>query len=199
MPAKQPTPLTLPTDEQLFAAIDRAERHLRGDRGASFATIKQHLGLPRSGWSTLKMRPQLERLLAAGEIERFKLRGIVVWTITDKGQRRLAAARKVGRIELPEAPQHRAWRESRSQAAERIEDYREDIEQRLNAAIALLADTEANSEAWQQTARHLTYACERLASVIYCLRDWPEPDDARKDTNQPFSRKLRPAHDWERG
>jgi len=202
MPKEKRTPDVMPSDELLFAAIDRAERHLGrdDDRGVLLATVKEHLGLPRGGWSTRQLRPQLDRLLAEGLLEQLRRAGLDVWTITDAGRRRLAAARRAGRVPpLPEAPQHRRWREARSQAGERIESFREDMRERLSAAISLLdAGDETDSDAWLATGKRLESGCKRLASATYCLAEWSEPDDATADGHEPEHRGRRDVHGWDR-
>jgi len=164
------------------------------------ATFKEHLGLSRDGWSTRKLRPQLDRLLAAGLIEQLRRSGLDVWSLTDVGRRRLAAARRAGGIPtLPEAPQHRVWREARSQAGQRIESFRKDMRQRLDAAISLLdAGDETNSDAWLAIGERLQFGCKRLASATYCLSEWSEPDDRTADVYQREHRGRRDTHGWDR-
>ncbi|HUB73989.1 MAG TPA: hypothetical protein VL979_08140 [Solirubrobacteraceae bacterium] len=197
MPAKKPT-LALPSDEQLLAAIDRAQRHNRSRRGAALSAVKEHLGLPHHGWSTRQLRPQLDRLLAGGQIEQTKHLSFIVWTLTATGHGRLGVLRRAGKTPvLPESPQHRIWRESHTQARQRIDDYRAGLHERLTAAIALLEDTEANSQAWIETSNRLAFACERLASVIYCAGEWPEPNDDTSDQHTPWHHKHRSMYDWD--
>jgi hypothetical protein len=174
---KKPTPTKLPTDEQLFAAIDRAERHRGTDRGVHLATVKEHLGLKRGGWSTIQMRPQLDRLQAEGLIEQFRRAGCKAWSLTEAGHRRLTYAQRMNGIPLlPEAPQHRVWREARSQAEEQIDSILIDMRERLTAAASLLAaGDEVGSDRWIAMGQRLHFGCERLASVTYCLHDGTSP------------------------
>ncbi|HTA34500.1 MAG TPA: hypothetical protein VK721_13865 [Solirubrobacteraceae bacterium] len=84
MPETKSADTKLPTDEQLIAAIDRAERHrVRPDDlpadsrrpekpGVWLEIVKEHLGLNRGGWTTRQLRPQLDRLDAAGLIEQVR-------------------------------------------------------------------------------------------------------------------------------
>jgi hypothetical protein len=199
MPKAKATPIKLPSDELLLAAIERAERH-RARRGVPLALIKEHLGLPAGSWSSQQLRPQRDRLEATGLIEQFRTCGLIVWSLTDAGHRRLATSRRTRAIpRLPESPQHRVWREAHAQAGERIESVREDMRARLNAAIALLdAGVQTSSEAWRATGERLHYACQRLESVTYCLHEWPEPDDATADIEQPKQIGRRDTSRWNR-
>jgi DNA-binding PadR family transcriptional regulator len=212
MPETKSADTKLPTDEQLIAAIDRAERHrLRHDDrpadsrrpekpGAWLETVKEHLGLNRGGWTTRQLRPQLDRLQAAGLIEQVRRNGAKVWHVTEAGQRHLEAEQRTGRIPpLPESPQHRVWREARSQAEELIDSFRLDMRERLTGAASLLAaGDEVGSDRWITMAERLQFACERLSSATYCLFEWAEPDDAASD--RPESRYLmrRDIHRWDR-
>jgi hypothetical protein len=38
-----------------------------------------------------------------------------------------------------------------------------------------------NSDAWYALAPRIFTACNQLASVTYCLREWPEPCDTHAD------------------
>src|ERR1700686_2395557 len=60
------------------------------------------------------------------------------WTMTAKGRRRLARARRVGAIVLPESPQHKVWREARELAGERIDRFRAELRDALGDTHALL-------------------------------------------------------------
>jgi hypothetical protein len=56
----------------------------------------------------------------------------------------------------------------------------------LDEAIALLeADQEADSATWYERSESLHQSGRRLASAIHCLREWPEPDDSKPDTDDP--------------
>jgi hypothetical protein len=71
MPAKKPIPEALPQDELVLAAVARAERHRNPKlkSGLPIAVIKEHAVLDRGGWSTLQLRPQIERLEATQGLE----------------------------------------------------------------------------------------------------------------------------------
>ena len=115
MPKTKPTRPELPSNDLILAAIERAICHQGHDRpGESLSSIKQHLGLPHNGWTTLKLRPKLEELEAAGLIGKSRRHSVDVWGLTAKGRKRLTAVG--GRLTLPESPQHRRWREARDTA-----------------------------------------------------------------------------------
>jgi hypothetical protein len=196
---KKPTPTKLPTDEQLFAAIDRAERHRGSDRGVALETVKEHLDIKRGGWSTIQMRPQLDRLQTDGLIEQFRRAGCKAWSLTDAGHRRLTYMQRTRGIPpLPEAPQHRVWREARSQAEDLIDSILIDMRERLTAAASLLAaGDEAGSEPWLAMGKRLNFGCERLASATYCLHEWAEPDDAISDRAEYSYLMRRDIHRWD--
>jgi len=184
MPAQKPTPAELPSKDLILAAIERAICHRDRDEPESLSYFKQHLGLPHNGWTTLQLRPKLEELEAAGLIEQSRIRSRPVWGLTPKGRRRLDAVR--GELTLPEAPQHRIWREARATAGETIAGLRADLRGTLDEAIELLeAEREANSATWFEFSERLHKDSQQLATAIHCLREWPEPDDSKADTDKP--------------
>ncbi len=183
MPKTKPTP-ELPSNDLILAAIERAICHRDRNEPESLGSIKQHLGLPHNGWTTLQLRPKLEELEAADLIEQSRLRSRAVWGLTPKGLRRLDAVR--GELTLPEAPQHRIWREARATAGDRIAGLRADLRGTLDEAIELLeAEREANSATWFEFSERLQKDGQQLATAIHCLREWPEPDDSKADTDKP--------------
>jgi hypothetical protein len=186
MPAKKRIRDALRQDELVLAALDRAERHRRNPeraRGVLIAVLKEHAGLGRGGWATVRLRPQLERLEAARLIRRFKRSGNVVLSLTDAGQRRLTDARAAGKLDpLPEAPQHRRWRQAHEAARAEIDQLHVDVGVLLAEAVRLHEATpQPPSEAWFDLAGRLSNACEWLGAATYCSREWPEPDDAKAD------------------
>jgi hypothetical protein len=110
-----------------------------------------------------------------------------LWLLTDTGEQRLEALRRAGDLgSLPEAPQHRAWREAQVAASERIAGFRGDLRGALDEAIRLLeADHESDSNTWFELSEHLRHGGRLYASSIHCLREWPEPDDSQADTDDP--------------
>jgi len=105
------------------------------------------------------------------------------WEITAAGRRYLQRHRRAGNVpELPESPQHTAWREARAIAETRISDLGVALRETLIEALDLIeADPPARSDAWFELAGRLRRASWRLGSAVYCLREWAEPDDAHAD------------------
>jgi DNA-binding PadR family transcriptional regulator len=187
MPTKERTPDAPLTNDLILAAIERAICHRGRDLNAeSLSAIKQHLGLPHNGWTTLQLRPNLEALETAGLIEQSRRDRTNYYGLTTDGHKRLDVVR--AEITLPEAPQHQRWREARTAAGERIAGFRGDLRGALDEAVRLLeADTEADSATWFDLSERLHQAGRRFASAIYCLREWPEPDDSRRDSDEDAS------------
>jgi DNA-binding PadR family transcriptional regulator len=184
MPKKERTPDA--ADDLMLAAIERAECHRGPERnpGIGLSTVKRHLGLPHHGGTTRRLRPQLRALENAKLLTQFRRKSSDLITLTDEGRRRLNAAR--GEITLPEAPQHQVWREAQLAASERIAGFRGDLRGVLDEATALLeADHEADSNTWFQLSERLHHTGRLFASAIHCLREWPEPDDAQADKDDP--------------
>jgi DNA-binding PadR family transcriptional regulator len=197
MPAPEPTPDASLTDDMILAAVERAERHRnpKSTPGISLSTLKEHLGLPHHGGTTRRLRPQLKTLETNELIEQYRRNGPDTITLTDKGQRRLDAVRD--EITLPEAPQHQAWREARHAASDRIAGFRGDLRGALDEAIALLeADHESDSNTWFEFSERLHHTGRLFASAIHCLREWPEPDDSRIDTDDPPYKQQGRRHVW---
>lgn len=183
-------PFEPPSDALILAAVDRAERHrpphLVEVPGVLFAEVVEHLGLVHSPWTTRRVRPHVERLHEAGLLGRSRRDGSYKWSLMPAGRRRLAAARRKGDLgELPESPQHRAWREAREEAKRRIGGLRDDVQKALRDGDALL-DVEhvVGSDAWFDVADRLKQACWRLGSATHCLYEWSEPDDRRVDIDE---------------
>lgn len=196
MPANNPTEGT-PSDDLLLAALERAERHgCREGRGVLLANLKEHLGLPHHSGTTIRMRPQLERLQTAGLIERVRRHSLTLWKLTSTGHARLKRARRTGELALPESPQHRKWATAQHVAAERITDLQADLRRTLDQAIMLLDAKTTTSEAWFELIPRLKDACWRFASATYILGDWDEPDDSRPDIDTHPQGDRRNIHAW---
>jgi len=200
----------------VLAAVDRAERHRVpkvDPRGVPVWSVLEHLGTPRRSRRAQAVRARLDELVATGSLECSRRHGVVVWSVTRAGRRRLARARRAGRLPvLPESPQHLAWRDAQELAGERIDGFRlgvlEEIEhagELLDADMAVAAGRvaaevigEPVSDAWFEMAERLQHACRRLGSADYCLEEWQEPDDTRADVDdhrhpcdRVFDRKQR--------
>jgi hypothetical protein len=180
-------PAAMLPDDLILAALDRAERHGGGaGPGVLFGSAVEHLGLRNHSWTTRRTRPRFEALEQAGLVERLRRQGLVLWTLTSDGQRRLAKARAQGTLPaLPEAQQHITWREARIAARERIGEFREGLADVLADAHATLNTTRpAESDEWFDLAARLHRACWLLGSATYCLTEWPEPTDEQADTDE---------------
>jgi hypothetical protein len=185
-------------DGLILAALERAERHSRRDEpGVLYAMVVDHLGLKMGSATGRSMRPRFRELEASRLMRSFKRHGSVVYTFTAKGRKRLDAARRAGEVEeLPESPQHRAWREARDGSETRIGEFRAALQTLLDEAAALLVDDAAPSESWFVRGERLQRACVWMGSATYCLREWSEPDDARADVDDGTRRGRRNPGLW---
>jgi hypothetical protein len=173
-------------DELLLAAIDRAARHSVRDKSrAGAGSIADHLAVSSRSGEWRRVRGRLRALEAAGLLEQTRPLGVAVWGLTAAGRRRLRRALRTGRIaDLPESPQHRAWRNARTAAAQKIGPFRRSLRERLSEAGRLLrADPPVDSDAWFELAEQLRRSAWRVGSATHCLYEWPEPDDERADVD----------------
>lgn len=174
-------PFASAPDALALAAVERAERH--GTEEVWIVLVAEHLGFKRSAHTTRRLRPQLECLRIAGELESTERLGRECWTLTDAGRERLASARRDGAVgDLPESPQHRRWRHARAQAAERIDDFRNLVFDAVDAADKVVPWAKpTGSEKWFELGERLRWSLWLVGSATYCLEEWEEPDDARAD------------------
>jgi hypothetical protein len=166
-------------DVTVLAAIDRAERH-RGRQGVPVWLIFEHLGISRR---SRRVRAQLQSLVQDGAIEQRRAHGVDIWALAPSGRRRLQGA---GRVDLSESPQHRAWSNAHTLAAQEIERFRGTLHDTITEASALLNDT-PGSDSWFELADRLRFAARRLGSATYCLHEWMEPSDDRADIDDHIS------------
>ena len=173
------------SDALVLGAVERAERHRRREgEGVMMSDIAEHLGFVHGSWTTRRLRPQFDALIAGGSLARSRRHGVLVWELTDDGRRRLERMRRASEArELPEAPQHRAWRHARATAGERIDGFRAQAREALEEAAMLLGVEDAPSDAWFGIAEGLQAACWRVGSATHCLHEWREPGDARSDVD----------------
>jgi hypothetical protein len=174
------------SDALVLAAVERAERHRpRDEPGVMLGDVFAHMGFVYNGAATRQLRPRLDALLSTGALEQTRRHGVNLLVLTSTGRRRLAQALRQGETpELPESPQHRKWPRSRATASERIEKYREELRALFGEAETLLdASTQARSDSWFDLAARLAAPAANLGAAIYCLTEWPEPDDARPDVD----------------
>jgi hypothetical protein len=180
-------PAELPSDELVLAAVERAARHRARDTPAvPVWAIFDHLSVPPHSAAARHVRSRLGVLYAAGWLERLRRHGVPMWALTSAGLRRLRRARRAGSVtQLPESPQHRAWRGARTAAAQELERFRASLRDRLDQATLMLdAGPPPHSDAWLELAEELQQNCKRVASASHCLHEWIEPDDAHADVDE---------------
>jgi len=175
--------------ELLLAAIERAALHQARDTDAvPLWSILEHLAVTPRSAAARQVRAQLAVMEDGGWLQRSRRHGVPTWALTEMGSCRLRRAQHSGELgELPESPQHRAWRAARTTADQEIERFRRRLDEHLQHGAALLyAAPPTPSDAWFELAEELQRACRRLGSSSYCLREWSEPDDARADVDECF-------------
>ncbi|HTU78249.1 MAG TPA: hypothetical protein VMF09_05760 [Solirubrobacteraceae bacterium] len=202
MPDADPSPRApapgWPSDELVLAGVERAERHdARASRAVPVWTILEHLDVRRRSHVARHVAARLVALAQEGWLARSRRHGVLTWTLTPAGERRLADARRAERLPaLGESPQHRAWRNARTAAAQEIERFSGDVRELLERAASLLErDPAPHSDAWLELGEALQRACRCVASASYCLREWAEPDDALADVDEridPTDEQLAP-------
>jgi hypothetical protein len=177
---------SMPSEELVLAALARACRHApRSGAGVRTRAVLEHLGVAERSAAARSGRARLTELRAGGHLRRERHRGRELWAPTSSGTRRLERAGTAGlEASLPEAPQHRAWSTARTTAALEMERFRRDLAASLGEAQALLAqDPQPRSDAWFELAEALRRRARNVGSAAHCLREWPEPEDARPDVD----------------
>jgi hypothetical protein len=173
------------SEDLVLIAVERAQRHdrKRGDP-VSLIRIGEHLGFMHGAYTTRHMRPLLSALVEAGALEHSRRMSRDHWALTSAARRRLGRARRRGeQLQLPEAPQHRLWREKHTQAVEGMGEYGARLREALEQAAAMIDDERADSEAWRTMTKRLEVRSELFGSAIYCAREWAEPDDGERDVD----------------
>jgi hypothetical protein len=168
----------------VLAAVERACRH-RGEERPVVPVwlILAHLAIPRRSGAARAVRAQLDALSAAGALVPSREHGVSLWALSAAGRERLLAQRRAGAsLELPESPQHAAWRDAHRAAGQEIERFRGHLRACLAEATSLLGATQqVDSDIWLELGERLQRGCWLLASASHCLYEWAEPDDARAD------------------
>lgn len=173
-------------DPLVLAAIDRAERHDPAKQaGVPVWRVFDHLSIAKRSGPARRVRAGLNALETTGSLVRSRRHGTPTWALTTAGRRRLTLARRAGNLpELPESPQHRAWRNAKTTAAQEIDRFLSSVRDALSDAAGLLdADPAVASDAWFELGERLQRDCRRVGSATYCLREWIEPDDTRPDVD----------------
>lgn len=175
-----------PSDELVLDAADRAYRHRpRLDIGnPPLSEVARHLGVTWDAHASRRLRPIVARLSdERGWLRRSRVRGQDRWGLTEAGSRRLAQAALDGIVdELPESPQHRAWRAARDHAAARLGELQDELSEVLARVNVMLEAPEPVTAAeWLACVQPLRDLTEAIGVATYCLRERPEPDDATAD------------------
>ena len=169
----------------ILAAVERAARHERSDEIAT-ATVVEHLGFEPTQKTNRLLHLRLDGLRDAGSLTRVGRNGADTWLLTSEGREELDRryeAEEVG--DLPEAPQHRAWREARVEAAVRLEGFKDEMGTMLEEATALLDQPHPpRSSEWIAMSQRLSPAAWRVGSATHCLYEWVEPDDDHPDVDE---------------
>jgi hypothetical protein len=176
------------SDTQILAAIHRAEVHDEQD-DASRADIAAHLGFVHNSWTTKRLRPQIDALKAARQIRDVRRNGLDLLALAAAGRRALETAQSAGGVILPESPQHRKWRHSRTIAGDRIDGFRDALRASMAEVGVLLDSPQAPSDAWFEFGQRLSAECKRLGSATYGLFELAEPDNARADVDEVLGRR----------
>lgn len=176
---------TLVTDGFVLAAVERAERHEQEEEVLT-SELTAHLGFEGGPSTNKHLWPRLEELRRAGLLTTTERRGEPLWSLTSVGRERLDKERDAGEVgDLPESPQHRAWRHAREQAAVRIEGFKAELTEAVEGADDLINQYRpVMAEEWFALHTRLRWASWRFASAAYCLTEWPEPDDQFPDVDE---------------
>jgi hypothetical protein len=177
--------LVEPPDIIILAAVERAARHLRTDE-IDTVVVTEHLGLEPDRRTVRAIHQRLDRLRNEGDLTRVARDGGESWILTSEGRNGLDKGYEAGEVgELPESPQHRAWREARVQAALRIEGFEEELGTLLEEASDLLEGVpRPRSSEWFAFSERLSPAAWRLGSAVHCFQEWIEPDDDVPDVDE---------------
>ena len=178
------------TDVLTLAAVDRAVRHERSGtpRAAPTWAMYEHAGVSSRSRAGRCVRAQLDALDGSALIARQASRRRDVGTDGGRQAPSVASyARKVSCPSLAESPQHRAWREARAVAEQRIEGFwtalLDDVQRAHDLLDGPRVPGHPPSDVWFELGERLQQESRRLASATYCLSEWREPDDARADVD----------------
>jgi hypothetical protein len=181
----------------LLAAVERARVQRPSatragpgprDEEPTLAEVLDHLAIPRRSAAARAVHEGLRRLAAAGALREGRRHGVSVWALSAAGRRQLRRARAAAgeSLVLPEAPQRRAWREARSQAARSLPLLSERLEDALASAERLLRAPggAASSDEWLELAQELHVCARGVGCALHVLREWEEPDERRADVDR---------------
>jgi DNA-binding MarR family transcriptional regulator len=181
------------SEETILLALARAERYAEenpwNEAGVYWRAITDHLGVVHSAATTRKLRPQIEALIDAGLVVKTRNRGRERWGLTDAGRERAARASEEG-TKLPASPAQLEWQAARQVAAELIESIREQLAEDLREARRLLGARGSDSD-YYDMAENIAREATRLGGALFCLNDWPEPDDEHPDVDGSSPQNVR--------
>jgi hypothetical protein len=184
------------TDDLLLAAINRAECH-HGYQGAPDWEVLEHLSIRQRTKQARQVKARLAELVQAGLLSHSRRSGVGLWLLTTKARKRLAEVPETMRS-LPEAPQHRRWRDARDAAEHEIEGFYLALRDAVDTATDLLGapmPPGPSSDSWFALGERLYRACRRLGSATHILHEWVEPSDDeadRDDRSEPAGVGLTP-------
>lgn len=171
------------TDWYILTAAERAECHEQAEE-VRVDVLTEHLGFKPGPETNALLFPQLEDLRRAGLLSSTEKQGKTFWSVTDVGRGKLENLREADEsIDLPESPQHRAWRLARVKAAVRIDGLKDELEEAVEAADRIHYTPPLRSKELFELSERLRSSSWRFASATYCLTEWPEPDDERPDVD----------------
>lgn len=167
------------TDGFILAAVERAELHEQEGEVLT-SVLMAHIGFEWAPPTNRLFFPRLDELRQAGLLTSTERRGEPFWSLTSVGRERLDKEREAGEVgDLPESPQHRAWRHARVEAALRIEQFKHSVGKAWEATNEHLSRYHPpKSSEWFELSEHLRFVTWRVGSATHCLEDWMEPEDA---------------------
>jgi DNA-binding PadR family transcriptional regulator len=174
------------SDAFILAATERAERHEQAD-DVWVVYLTEHLGFKACPDTNRSLLPRLEAMHRAGLLTSRERRGEPYFGLTTVGREQLASHREAGDVgELPESPQHRAWRLARVKAALRIDEFQREQVAALEEADRLICKYRPTtlSKDWFELSERLRWTTWRFGSALYCLTEWVEPDDDLPDVDE---------------
>ena len=177
----------------VLAAVQRAERHRKpgAPSGVAVWTVREHVGVAARSRAGRAVRATLLALEGKG-VRRGRRHGVLTWELTAAGRRRLSRLRERGELPmLVESPQHRAWREAHALAERRVEAFRLALREGAQYTVALMEQpasaAQPGSDVVFEIGERLQRVCWQLASALYCLHEWREPDDTHADIDDHTS------------
>jgi hypothetical protein len=163
--------------------MERARRHDDHPGKSDFAAF---LGARYSGAAGRSLEDQLQRLRSRGFVRvepGYRSGFSEEWFLTDQGAEHLDIFRSEVEA-LPDSPEHAQWRLARDLAAGQFDELEEAARAALSDASRILGGRGAEELGTAEIAEMiagLRWRLARLGVAIYCMGDWPEPDDDVKD------------------